>query len=181
MTAIVIQTGEGLLTTEYVNVTPGTGVAKTREDVKLVHVETLTLTDVAVSLTAEDDFGSAEICAFPNRNLVIVGVVASLTFAVAGLTSDVATAVDFALGTVATASADFSNANEKSVMAKVDGVGAGDTGTAAGKTGSAELNVFIGAGAANKLHLNVSSPVAENTGTVTCSGTIKLAILDLGL
>lgn len=162
-----------------ITLTPETGVDAAQSmhwPAKLV----LTLDAVQVPIAAADDFGSALLATFPETNLLITATVADLTFEVAGLTSDVATTVDMAIGTVATASADFSNAGEDDLMPKFDGVGAGATGSLQGAASSSTVNVYLEAAADNEVYLNVASPVATGEGTITVSGTITLFVLDLG-
>ena len=159
--------------------TPTTGVAVV-EGVRIPNVVTLTLTAVAVSVDSGDDFGSVELVTLPNTNLLITACVVDLAATVAGLATETVETVDYAIGTVPTASANFANAGEDNLTPKIDGVGAADSGTVKGASSAATINVLVAAGASNKIYLNVGTPVTDDTGTVTVTGTIKLVVIDLG-
>lgn len=137
-----------------------------------------TVSALAISMAAADDFGSAKLCDLPNTNLIILGAAVDLTGTVSGFTSDVGTAVDLAIGTVATASAAFSNAGEKDIVPKIDGTGAGTTATITGRNTTTEKLAFIAAGASNALYINASDPVTSGTGVLTLSGTVEIFYVD---
>jgi hypothetical protein len=128
----------------------------------------LNLAGKTISVAAADDFGSLKICDLPTSNLLMLGVNVNLNTTQSGFTSNNGTAIDCALGTVATASADFSNAGEDSLMEKVDG-----TGTTAGSVRGAGMSdgglaaVKLAAGA-KSVYLNIADP---------CTGA---AVLTLG-
>lgn len=134
-----------------------------------------------VAMSAANDFGSRKLCDLPNTNLIILGAAIDLTGTVSGFASDVGTAVDLALGTVATASAAFSNAGEKDIVPKIDGTGAGTTVTITGANTTTEKNTFIAAGASNAIFVNASDPVTTGTGTLTLAGTIELFYIDTSI
>lgn len=138
---------------------------------------------VVLSIPNADDFGNVKICDLPATNILILGAVLDLAIVTAGLTVNTAAAVDMALGTVPTASVDFSNAGEDSLIEKMDGVGATPTGTMKGASASigAGLGPVRFASGAKPLHLNASSAVAAGTGTVTITGHIRLFYIDLGV
>lgn len=159
--------------------TPNTGVTLKRFE-RPVQVARLTLAAFVVSMTAANDFGGTLLVDLPNSKLLIVGTVVDLAVTVAGLATNTAVSLDVAVGTVTTASAAFSNAGEKDIVAKIDGVGATATGTVKGASAAAETNVLVAAGATNKLWLNASSPVTSGTGTATFTGTIDVYYVDLG-
>jgi hypothetical protein len=160
--------------------TPTAGVTVT-ESAKVDNTIVLTLAAKAVSVASGDDFGSVELLTLPNRNLLIVACVVDLAATVAGLATETVETVDYAIGTVATASKTFANAGEDNLTPKIDGVGAAAAGTVKGASSSATINVHIAAGASNKVFLNVGTEVTADTGTVTVTGTITLVIRDLGV
>lgn len=137
-----------------------------------------TVTALALTMSAANDYGSVKLCDLPNTNLIILGAAVDLTGTVSGFASDVGTAVDLAIGTVATASAAFSNAGEKDIVPKIDGTGAGTTSTIVGANTSTEANKFIAAGASNALYINASDPVTSGTGTLTLTGTVEIFYID---
>lgn len=137
-----------------------------------------------LSMAAASDFGALQIVDnLPVKNRLIIGALFNLAWTMAGFTSDVATTVDVALGTVTTASVDFSNAGEDSLIEKVDGVGAGASGTAKGHFFdlASPAVIFQDAGANNDIFLNASSPVATGTGviTFTAGSIVELFHIDL--
>lgn len=148
---------------------------------RLVQAETFLLTNFVVSLAAADDFGSKKLCDLPNTGAIILGSVIEVAGLVAGFASNVGTAVDLALGTVATASTTFANAGEKDLIAKIDGTGAGTTATVKGQTATAEKLVFVAPGSSNAIFINVSDPVTSGTGTFTMSGFVTVFWIDLDL
>lgn len=150
------------------------------EAAKMPQVVTLTLAAKAVTMDSGDDFGSVELLTLPNTNLLVTACVVDLAAEVSGLATETVETVDYAIGTVATASTDFSNAGEDNLTPKIDGVGAATSGTVKGASSSSTINVLVAAGASNKVYLNVSSPVTTGTATVTVTGTVKLVMLDLG-
>jgi hypothetical protein len=159
-------------------VTPGTGVTLERLG-RQVQMARLRLTNFVVNVAAASDFGSTKLLDLPAGNVIVVGGIADLTALVAGFTTNTVEAVDLALGTVAMASIDFSGAGEDDVTPKIDGVGAGTTGTIKGATGNTEKLLFKAAGA-NAVFINVADPVAAGTGVLTLNGLIDIAYIDLG-
>lgn len=139
----------------------------------------LRLTNFAVTVAAANDFGSAKVCDLPDTNFLLLGVVVDLTSTMTGFTSNAGSAVDLALGTVATASTGFTNAGEDDILQKIDGAGAGSPGTVKGASSAALANQFLVAGA-RELFVNIADPVTASTGTVTLSGTIELVYGLLG-
>lgn len=154
---------------------------KVRRGSRLVQADTFDLTSFAITVAAASDFDSKKLCDLPNTGAIILGAVIELTATVSGFTSDVGTAVDLALGTVATASTNFANAGEDNIVAKIDGTGAGATATVKGQTADAEKLVFVAAGGSNAIYVNLSDPVASGTGTFTASGFITVFWVDLDL
>lgn len=141
----------------------------------------INLSAFAVSVAAANDFGSTKLCDLPNTAILIVSCALELTGTVAGFTSDVGTAVDLALGTVATASAAFSNAGEKDLIPKIDGTGAGTTATIKGQGTTTEKLLFIAPGSSNAIYVNVADPVTTGTGILTLSGFVIVNWFDLDL
>lgn len=155
--------------------TPTTGAALSTRPLV---TQRITLSGFVVSMAAADDFGGTKLLDLINADLVIVSAVLNLAVVVAGLAVNTAAALDVALGTVTTASAAFSNAGEKDVVPKIDGVGATATGTVIGQGTTTEALKAIAAGASNALFLNASSAVTTGTGTATFTGTIDLIMVD---
>jgi len=137
-----------------------------------------------LNIAAANDYGGLQLVDnFPVKNYLIVGAMFNLAYGVAGFAVNQGDAMDFALGTVTTASAAFSNAGEDDLIEKVDGVGASTTGTAKGHSfdlGSPAL-IFRDAGANNDLFLNASSAVTSGTGviTFTTGSIVDLFAVDL--
>jgi hypothetical protein len=131
------------------------------------------LTAFPITVAAASDFGSAKLCDLPDTNFILHGIVVDLTSTMTGFTSNAGSAVDLALGTVATASTGFSNAGEDDLLQKLDGAGASSPGTVKGASDATVANQFLAA-AARSLFVNIADPVTAATGTVTLSGTIEL-------
>jgi hypothetical protein len=83
--------------------------------------------------------------------------------------------IDWALGTVALTSTDFSNAGEKNVVTEADVAALGVMQKA---TATAEANVGLAQGS-NALYLNIQATIGT-TATQSFSGTIRLYYIDLG-
>ncbi len=137
-----------------------------------------------LSMAAANDFGALQLVDnLPVKNFLIVGALFDLVYSVAGFAVNQGDAMDFALGTVTTASAAFSNAGEDDLIEKVDGVGAGASGTAIGHFFdlTSPAVIFKDAGANNDLFLNASSAVTSGTGVITfATGSIvDLFAIDL--
>lgn len=180
-----LQSGSKILgstVAEAAAVTPNTagGVALT-EQVKPPKEAVLTLTDAEIEVAAADDFGNLLLLTLPNTNIRVLGVVVDLAVALDGFASDVATTLDMAVGTVLTASTDFSNAGEDNLCQKIDGVGAGTPGTVKGASDSTIADVELTAAADNKIYLNAACPVTADTGTLTLNGTVKVLYEDRGV
>lgn len=137
-----------------------------------------------LSMAAADDFGALQLVNnFPVKNMLICGALFNLAYTVAGFATNTGVTTDWALGTVTTASTDFSNAGEDDLIEKVDGVGATAAGTAKGHffdLTSPGL-IFKDAGANNDLFLNASQPVTSGTGviTFTAGSIVELFYFDL--
>jgi hypothetical protein len=87
--------------------------------------------------------------------------------------------VDIAVGSVVTASTDFSGAGEDDMVEKIDltagGVGQGDSLD----NGTPAL-LWVGAAADNEFYLNVAVAISAD-GSVTFTGYIDVFWLDLGV
>jgi len=160
--------------------TPVSGVGIDVLAQQLQHIR-LKLSGKTVSVAAADDFGSLKLCDLPTTNLIMLGVIVNLNTTQAGFTSNNGTAIDAALGTVATASTDFSNAGEDDLMTKVDGTGttAGSV-RGAGASDGALSNVLLAAGA-KAIYLNIADP-STTAGVLTLGDDsyVDLIYIDLG-
>lgn len=157
------------------------GVSGIAKGARPINYDTLTLASFVVSLAAADDFGSRKLCDLPNTGIIIVGAVIEVAGTVAGFASNVGTAVDLAVGTVATASTTFANAGEKDIIPKIDGTGASTTATVKGQSTTTEKNLFVAPGSSNAIYINVSDPVTSGTGTLTLDGFVTVLWIDLDL
>lgn len=159
---------------------PSTGVSQVVRGLP-VRSMLFTMSNFVISMSAANDFGSAKICDLPNSNLIVLGAAVDLTGTMLGFTADVGTGLDLSIGTVATASALFSNAGEKDIVPKIDGTGAGAAVTVAGANSTTEKLTFIAAGPSNALYVNASSPVATASGTLTLNGTVEVFYIDTSI
>jgi hypothetical protein len=135
---------------------------------------TITLAADTLDIEAANDFGALQLTNDLPAAYRIVACSLALTFTHSDLAGDAST-VDVALGTVTTASTDFSNAGEDDVRGKIDATGT-TTGTIAGATavGASEIP-----GVTTDLFLNASSPVTAGTGVLTLTGDIDLWYIPL--
>lgn len=142
-----------------------------------VRVARLTLTDVEVSIAAASDFGSVKLIDFPAGTIVVFGVNLDLVAVADGSVITDVTAVDYAVGTAALASTDFSGAGEDNLVAENDVAALGVMN--ARTTAALGLPLTLNAGN-NDVYLNVQAAVASGTGTVTFSGTVDIFYFDIG-
>jgi hypothetical protein len=140
-----------------------------------IRVARFYLTNLTADVLAANDYGSKKLCDLPNTALVIVGAVVDLTAAVTGTGSSLAN-VDLAIGTVATASANFSTAGEDNLVAKIDCTA---QGVIDGASGATETNVFVAAGT-NAVYINVATGDISTAGTVVLNGVVDLLYIDVG-
>lgn len=135
---------------------------------------TITLAADTLDMDSGDDFGALQLSDDLPAAYRVVACSLALTFTHADLTGDAST-VDVALGTVTTASTDFSNAGEDDLREKIDATGT-TTGTVAGAlaVGASEIP-----GVTTDLFLNASSPVTAGTGVLTLTGDIDLWYIPL--
>ena len=142
------------------------------------------LEGAVISILAANDFGGIQLCDLPNSNLMIAGALIDAQYTVAGFASNQGDTVDWALGTVTLASADFSNGGEQSLIDEFDGTG----GTAAGVANAHSFDnsapdlTFLDASASNDVFLNAQGAVTTGTGTITfaAGSFVDLFYFDLG-
>lgn len=159
------------------SLTPTAGTGSRVENLSsLVQRSRFKLTGMVAAVLAANDYGSVKLCDLPNTQILVLGVIVDLSAAVAGTGSSLAN-VDLAVGTVATASAAFSNAGEKNLCPKIDCTA---QGVIDGASGSTETNVLIAAGASNAVYLNVATGNITTDGSVTLDGFVDIIYLDIG-
>ena len=159
-------------------VTPNTAGGVTRSGDKRnrgFQYEILTLTDVVTSIDEADDYGSVKLLDLPSSNLILAGCIFDCTAEADGTGITDVTTVDYALGTVALTSTDFSNAGEKNVLPEKD---VAALGVAQNIVTATEKNLFL-AKATASIYLNAQATITTS-GTVTWNGTVYLAYIDLG-
>ncbi len=136
-----------------------------------------------ISMAAASDFGAIQLCDLPNKNLILAGAMIDAAYTVAGFATNTGVTTDWAIGTVTTASVDFSNTGEDNLMEKVDGVGATAAGTVKGHSFdmASPALIFLDAAATNDVFLNASQPVTSGTGVITFTGGfVDIFYHDLG-
>jgi hypothetical protein len=143
-------------------VTGGTGTIVTRH-ARLISHERVDLQAIAgIQITNAQKYNSFLALTFPNTNIILAALRLQLALTItttSGGTANVGTDFNFALGTVATASANFANAGEKSYLDSKQASGAAQALTLNANTlnNSSKALSFIAAGAANKIYLNVGT------------------------
>lgn len=142
-----------------------------------VRMARLTLTGVEVDIAAADDFGSVKLLDFPAGTVIVLGVNLDLVATADGAVITDVTAVDYAVGSVALTSTDFSNAGEDNLVAENDVAAAGVMN--ARTTAALALPLTLDAGN-NDVYLNVQAAVASGTGTVSFTGTVDVFYFDIG-
>lgn len=142
------------------------------------------LDGAVISLAAANDYGSIQLCDLPNKNLLIAGALVDATVTVAGAAVNQGDAVDWALGTAALASTDFSNGGEANIIDEYNGTGAGATGAANAHSfdNSSPALIFLDAAGTNDIFLNAQTAVTTGTGTLTfgAGSFVDLFYFDLG-
>lgn len=142
-----------------------------------VRLARLTLTNVAISITAAQDFGSIKLLDFPAGTVIVFGVNLDLVATVDGTVLTDVTAIDYAVGTVALATTDFSGAGEDNLVAENDVAALGVMN--ARTTAALALPLTLNAGN-NDVYLNAQAAVASGTGVVTLNGTVDVFYMDIG-
>jgi len=157
--------------------TPNTAGGVTAEKLaRAYQVERLTLTAAAIEIDEANDYGSIKLVDLPDSNIVILGVIVDLVCTEDDVVITDPEDIDYAIGTVAITSTDFSNAGEDNLTPEADVAALGvmqhasDTNT---------NNVFLAKGATNKVFLNIQATIAT-TATQTFAGTVDLIFVDLG-
>lgn len=159
------------------SVTPNTAAGVSLETrVRPMRMALLTLTSVPVSIAAAQDFGSVKLLDFPANSIMIMGVNVNLVASPDAVVTDVTT-IDYAIGTAALASTDFSNAGEDNLVAENDVAAQGVMNVRS--TAALSLPLVFDAGN-NDIYLNVQAAVASGTGVPTFSGTVEVFYIDLG-
>jgi hypothetical protein len=157
-------------------VTPNTaGNVNAVKQAKALQMEVLTLTAAEIEIDEANDYGSLKLVDFPSSNIIIVGAQVDLVCTVDGTVITDPEDIDWALGTVALTSTNFSNAGEKNVVTEADVAALGVMQKA---TATAEANVGLAQGS-NALYLNIQATIGT-TATQSFSGTIRLYFIDLG-
>jgi hypothetical protein len=111
----------------------------------------------------------------PASNIIVAGVVVNLVCTVDGTVITDPEDIDYAVGTAALASTDFSNAGEKNLVAENDVAALGVMQAAVSDT---EDSLFLAAGA-KAVYLNIQATIGT-TATQSFAGTVDLIYLDLG-
>lgn len=142
-----------------------------------------TLEDFQVSVPAANDFGTGQLGALPNSNLLIVGARVDLTVVVDGTAIALAEDLDFALGTIASTGVTTGDLDDGvDILDETSAVGAAVSGTAIAHSfaNASPALIFLDAGASNGVHLNVEATVASGTGTADFTGVVEVFHFDLG-
>lgn len=138
-------------------------------------VEKLALADVEIEIDEANDYGSVKLVDLPDSNIVILGAIVDLVCTVDGVVITDPEDIDYAIGTVAITSVDFSNAGEDNLTPEADVAAAGVMQLASDTNTN---NVFVGKGT-NAVYLNIQSAIVT-TATQSFSGSIDLIFVDLG-
>lgn len=160
------------------DVTPNTAAGVAMDSrMRPVRMARLTLTDVEVSIAAASDFGSVKLIDFPATTVVVLGINLDLVATADGSVITDVTTVDYAVGTAALASTDFSGAGEDNLVAENDVASGGVMN--ARTTAALSLPLTLDAGN-NDVYLNVQAAVTAGTGTVSFTGTVDIFYFDIG-
>ena len=138
-------------------------------------VEQLTLAATPIEIDEANDYGSVKLADLPTSNLVILGALVDIVCTVDGVVITDPEDLDYAIGTVALTSIDFSNAGEKNVCPEKNVAAAG---VMQNVTTATEQNAVLTKGT-NALYLNIQAAIAT-TAIQTFAGTITLFYVDLG-
>jgi len=162
--------------TQGLSSTPNTsgGVTRTKQ-FRGFQMEVLTLTNAEIEIPTANNYASLKLVDFPASNIIVLGAMADLICTVDGVIITDPEDIDWALGTAALASIDFSNAGEKNVITEADVAALGVMKKA---TATAEANVALAQGS-NAIYLNVQATVGSDA-IQTFNGTINLFYIDLG-
>jgi len=138
-------------------------------------VERLTLTAAGIEIDEANDYASLKLVDLPSSNVLILGAIVNLVCTVDGTVITDPEDIDYAIGTAALASTDFSGSGEKDIVDEADVAAAGVMQAASGST---QVNLFKAKGT-NAVYLNIQATIAT-TATQTFAGTIDLIYVDLG-
>lgn len=156
--------------------TPNTSAGVTAEKLaRGYQVERLTLSDVEIEIDEANDYGSVKLVDLPSSNVLILGAVVDLVCTVDGTVITDPEDIDYAIGTAALASVDFSNSGEKDIVDEADVAALGVMQAA---SGASQVNLFKAKGT-NAVYLNIQATIAT-TATQSFAGTIDLIFVDLG-
>ena len=139
-------------------------------------VEKLTLAATPIEIDETNDYGSVKLVDLPDSNIMILGVIVDLVCTVDGTVITDPEDIDFAIGTVAITSTDFSNAGEDDLTPEADVAALGVMQLASDAN---TYNVLVAKGATNKVFLNIQATIAT-TAIQTFAGSIDLIYVDLG-
>lgn len=158
-----------------------TGVTATFNQAAPMRHIRVTLDAVAVAVAEADDFGSAELLTWPDKNILVAGCEVDLTLVKAGTTNGIvaATDLDVALGTSAASNATLAS-GMVNILPKQD-VDTDSLSVAlqAHSLAASPVLTPILDGATNKLYLNVACSITADD-SLTATGTIDIFYWDLG-
>ena len=155
------------------NVTPNIAIGVTQSaQAALPRRALFRLENVALAVTAAQDFGSVKLADLPDGNLLVLGCVVDLTFVGAGGV-DTPANVDVGVGTAAASNATLAS-TMINVCPKIDSTSGS---VVKGASGTSQLAVL--AASSTDLFLNVGVAISSD-GSLTISGTVELTYLDLG-
>ena len=167
---------DGALIRQGLAATPNTaaGVALAKQ-ARSYRVDKLTLTGVEIEIDEANDYGSVKLVDLPDSNILILGAIVDLVCTVDGTVITDPEDIDYAIGTLALTSIDFSNSGEKDITPEADVAAAGVMQLASSGT---EANLFKAKGT-NAVYLNIQAAIAT-TAIQSFAGSIDLLYVDLG-
>lgn len=173
---LYLENGVDRLVRQGLSSTPNTasGITNTKK-MRGFQMEEMTLTAVGVEIDEANDYASVKLCDLPTSNIIILGCLCDVTCTVDGTVITDPEDIDYAVGTVALTSTDFSNSGEQNILAEAD---VAALGVMQNVTTATELDVIL-TKTTNALYLNIQATIAT-TATQTFNGTITLFYVDLG-
>lgn len=136
----------------------------------------LTLTAQTVTASAANDYGSLLLFTFPASQILLLGIAVNLATTQSGFAANNGTDVTFALGSAAASNTSLTS-TMVDLVASTAGTGT-TAGTLAATTTPTEAPKYKAASTA--VYLNISDAVTTGTGTLTCTGTVKVLWWDSG-
>ena len=135
------------------------------------------LDGVRITIDADDDFGSVKLCDMPATNILHLGTYVKATATGDGETGGVEdiTTVDFAIGTAALASIDFSGPGEKNLIPEIDVAALG----AIAKVSTSTEACKVLTGETIDVFLNAQAAITAD-GFVDLDGFVEILYVDLG-